>query len=51
MQFKKISDDQTHETRFYTELLNIKEEDGTTHVSILDDNGDAVSSTSSINFK
>lgn len=51
LQVQKINDTSTQEKSFYGSLLTGTEEKGTTHVSILAENGDAVAVTSSINDK
>lgn len=51
LQVQKINDSSTQDRLFYGTLLTGKEEDGTTHVSILSENGDAVAASSSINDK
>ena len=51
LQVQKINDSSTQENSLYGGLLMGKEEDGTTHVSIIAENGDAVSVSSSINDK
>eukprot|EP00795_Rhopilema_esculentum_P015621 gene15621-6904_t len=50
-QKEKINDTTTHDRQFYGTLLRGKEDHGTTHVSILAENGDAVAASSSINDK
>ncbi len=50
-QCKKISDEETKGLSFYTDAVKGKEQDGTSHVSLIAENGDAVAATSSINFK
>jgi len=46
---EKISDDTTHEPSYYGIEVQLSADKGTTHVSILAENGDAVSATHSIN--
>ena len=46
---EKISDDITHEPSYYGIEVQLSIDKGTTHVSILAENGDAVSATHSIN--
>eukprot|EP00794_Sanderia_malayensis_P013926 gene13926-15377_t len=48
---KKINENQTQPLSFYTDMTKAVEEDGTTHVSLLAENGDAVATTSTINSK
>ena len=45
--------DETHEKGYYldAEVLKHLSDDGTTHVSVLASNGDAVAATSSINLR
>ena len=46
----RITDTETHNVSYYDpELDTIPTDKGTTHISIYDDSGDAVSLTSSIN--
>ena len=51
IQAKKINDSTTQDRTFYGSLLTGKKEGGTTHASIIAENGDAVSVSSSINDK
>lgn len=46
---EKIDDNQTFDYSYYNPACTIKQGHGTTHISILAPNGDAVSLTSSIN--
>ena len=51
--FSRIDDNQTHDPDYYMEpfLSRVAAHDhGTAHLSVLDENGDAVSLTSTINF-
>ena len=50
-QSKKIDDTETKIREFYNALLDEREDHGTTHVSLLAENGDAVAVSSSINDK
>ncbi|KAG8194808.1 hypothetical protein JTE90_017249 [Oedothorax gibbosus] len=47
--WKQISDEQTYPTSFYKPVMEITDDHGTAHVSVLAANGDAVSVTSSVN--
>ena len=51
IQVQKINDSTTHDRTFYGSMLTGKKEGGTTHVSVIAENGDAVSVSSSINDK
>ena len=46
---KKITDDQTHDAQYYSVTPEVDTQ-GTSHVSVLDEDGMAVSVTSSINY-
>lgn len=46
---EKINDDSTHDPSYYGIKVQLSTDKGTTHVSILAENGDAVSATHSIN--
>ena len=46
---EKITDDATHDPSYYGINVQLSSDKGTTHVSILAENGDAVSATNSIN--
>ena len=46
---EKITDDTTHDPSYYGIDVQLSSDKGTTHVSILAENGDAVSATHSIN--
>ena len=51
--FSRIDDNQTHDPDYYLEpVLPVvaAHDHGTSHLSVLDENGDAVSLTSTINF-
>ena len=45
----KIKDDRTHEDEYYN-ITKYGDTPGTTHVSVLDEDGLAVSATSTINY-
>ncbi|XP_078598417.1 glutathione hydrolase 1 proenzyme-like isoform X1 [Branchiostoma floridae x Branchiostoma japonicum] len=47
---QKITDDTTHDYRYYGPSFVLPEDSGTSHVSVLAPNGDAVSVTSTINL-
>lgn len=47
--WRKISDEMTHPPAFYDSKMETVEDHGTAHVSVLAENGDAVSVTSTIN--
>ena len=46
---EKIDLNKTHEISYYSDVTNVVRDYGTAHVSILSQDGDAVSVTSSIN--
>ena len=46
---EKITDESTHDASYYGIDVALSTDKGTTHVSILAENGDAVSATHSIN--
>jgi len=46
----RIDDDQTHEVEYYDPAFQLNKESGTSHLSILGPNGDAVSMTSTVNL-
>lgn len=48
--WRQISDETTHPPSFYKPVMEGEEDYGTSHVSVLAENGDAVSVTSSINY-
>ena len=48
---ERIDEAETKKIKFYGDAIDKTEEQGTTHVSVLAKNGDAVSVTSSLNFK
>ncbi|KAG8833315.1 hypothetical protein FRC17_010960 [Serendipita sp. 399] len=48
--FPNITDDMTHEAWYYNPLYDVPEDHGTTHTSVLDRDGMAVSLTSTINL-
>ena len=45
----KISDSATHEQSYYGERFHVPLKTGTTHLTVLAPNGDAVSVTSTVN--
>eukprot|EP00058_Branchiostoma_floridae_P026464 XP_002611955.1 hypothetical protein BRAFLDRAFT_91839 [Branchiostoma floridae] len=47
---RKITDDTTHDYRYYGPSFVLPEDGGTSHVSVLAPNGDAVSVTSTVNL-
>ena len=49
--FKMIDDKVTHEKTYYSKYLIAKDDRGTTHVSVIAENGDAVAATDSLNDK
>ncbi|KAM0753891.1 hypothetical protein T439DRAFT_298311 [Meredithblackwellia eburnea MCA 4105] len=45
-----ITDDKTHELAYYRPRFGVKEDHGTTHLSVIDQHGSAVSLTSTVNL-
>ena len=46
-----INDSHTQDPPYYGKIFEESNEQGTTHVSVLAENGDAVSCTSSVNYQ
>ncbi|XP_005105286.1 glutathione hydrolase 1 proenzyme isoform X2 [Aplysia californica] len=46
---QRISDEKTHDTAFYDPPFSVANDSGTTHISVIDGEGNAVSVTSTIN--
>lgn len=49
-QTKRITDNETHTLSFYDPRFDIHEDHGTTHLSVVDREGNAVALTSTVNF-
>ncbi len=46
----RITDKMTHNTSYYSDFFTKTEDRGTTHVSVLAENGDAAAATDTINY-
>ena len=46
----RITDSMTHNTSYYGDFFSKTEDHGTTHVSVLAENGDAAAATDTINY-
>ncbi len=47
---QKIDDSKTHNTSYYGDFFSKTEDQGTTHVSVLAENGDAAAATDTVNY-
>ena len=48
---KMIDDKMTHDITYYSKIMTTRDDHGTAHVAIIAENGDAVSTTGSLNEK